>query len=125
MGFEALPKPGSRLGPCGPLTTREIDLFVWSVHHRPSYTGFDLPVNLSLAAWREYSAALRLAARGYWHGPTGLICERLEITDAEWSSFVDLHSEGRDPKKLGDSSFDVFTLVENAVLAALEKGEKT
>ena len=75
----------------------------------------ELALDVSVATaeqWQAWASQLRREARGYWHGYTGRISERLKISDPEWIKTLEVHQpDWRNTKLLGDAVFDLFFLV--------------
>lgn len=86
------------------LQTTEIDAAVWDAHCRA-----DLSLQLDVDGddWSAYVDALRQESRGYWHGMTGRLFERMGLPEDAWMDFVRLH-QPEPPRSLGDSSMDLF-----------------
>ena len=79
-------------------------------------------LGLSRETWQEYAALTKSAARGYWHGETGVIAERLGITGRLWlKASRAWHPKGWVPDKIGDTCFGVFHAI---VSRALEDDEE-
>jgi len=94
-----------------PSEAKTLDQFVWDAHFHHLKKALQIPVSLQI--WRKYWKAIRQDCRGYWHGATGLIAERLNIKAEEWEQMIKLHQAGR-AACLGDSSHDYSYLVEKA-----------
>ncbi|MGB2808274.1 MAG: hypothetical protein WBC22_11060, partial [Sedimentisphaerales bacterium] len=89
------------------ITTRTIlDQLVWDAHFQRLQH-----VTVSPEIWRSYWLITRHECRGYWHGATGLIAERLAIGPDEWNRMINCH-QSADASCLGDSSHDYSYLIE-------------
>lgn len=79
-----------------------MDKAVWEAHLRPDLT----PASLDLRQWAN---ELTSEARGYWHGASGRLADRLGISAAAWSAMVRIHCAPAE--SLGDSSIDLVPYV--------------
>lgn len=100
-------------------TRKTIDRIVWDAHFKKDFQAIDL---ISSKDWKEYWLATRKDCRGYWHGATGLIAERLNIGSKEWRQMIRFH-QPEPPACIGDSSHDYSYLVEAARQKILERLE--
>lgn len=101
-------------------TVEAMDRSVWASHVDPwkplDLLGYDRKV------WRKYAAMTRLACRGYWHGESGVLSERLKITTHQWlKASRAWHPKGWTPKTLGDASFSVFA----AIVSRATEGDRS
>lgn len=103
-----------------------LDPIVWAAHFqcRLPDDGEQLSVSVpvSRADWQRYWKHTRAEARGYWHGATGRIAERLGFLSEddcrdEWSRMVRLHQPDT-ATCLGDSSHDYSHWIERAAVFA-------
>jgi len=88
---------------------KTIDRIVWNAHFKKYFKPIDL---VSPADWEEYWTVTRNDCRGWWHGATGLIANRLGISDKEWIKMTRFH-QPEETTCLGDSSHDYSYLIEN------------
>lgn len=107
----------------------QLDSIVWDAHFLVRLPDgreklrFDVPV--SRKDWKRYWKKTRRECRGYWHGATGRIAERLGIVhadapapeDGEWMRMVRFH-QPEPPTCLGESSHDYGYLVERGAVCA-------
>ena len=105
-----------------------LDPIVWQAHFlvrlpecRDALT-FEVPV--SRKDWNRYWRKTRSECRGYWHGATGRIAERLGFLgddeapdDGEWLRMVRFH-QPEPPTCLGDSSHDYGYLMKQSAVCA-------
>jgi len=73
-------------------------------------------VPVSQKDWNRYWQATRAESRGYWHGSTGRIAERLgfgEADNEEWMRMVTFH-QPESPTCPGDSCHDYGCVLEAA-----------
>jgi hypothetical protein len=97
------------------MTEHEIDRYVWGLHgqHRWDTPRPHWPL-CSREDWATYFEKLREESRGYWHGMTGRLVERLRISDEEWRFVVAVHRGGVAARSLGDSSHECCFLIESS-----------
>jgi len=97
----------------------KLDPVVWAAHFQcrlPEEAGkLAVVVPVSRGEWTEYWRQTRIEARGCWHGATGVIAERLGVSEEEWLRMVRFH-QPEPPGCLGDSSHDYSYLIEAAAL---------
>ncbi len=84
-----------------------IDRAVWAAHLR---TDLRLDVGIDALEMLRWANTIISEARGYWHGASGRLAERLEITDQAWSEMALTHRPGP-AENLGDSSVDLVPYI--------------
>jgi len=96
-------------------TRNILDRLVWAAHFKcrlPEYkAALRIAVPVTAETWREYWRVTRRECCGSWHGATGFIAGRLNISADEWERMISLHQSG-EATCLGDSSHDYSYLVE-------------
>lgn len=105
---------------------RKLDPVVWRAHflvrlpEEAAHLSFAVPATGE--EWELYWRQTRRESRGYWHGASGRIAERLgylpeddddERCSDEWLRMVRFHHPGP-AKNLGDSSHDYSYLIQRA-----------
>lgn len=96
-----------------------MDESVWLSHADP-WKPLDM-LGLPREVWREYADLTRAAARGYWHGESGVLAERLKIGKRQWlKASRAWHPRGWVPDKIGDTCFGVF----QAIVSRALEGDK-
>ena len=98
---------------------RLLDPIVWEAHLDSTLV---CVVPVSRRDWNRYWRQTRREARGYWHGATGRITERLGIGDPAWKKFVRLWRP-KPSTKLGDSSLDLSRLIQRRAVTTNERSE--
>jgi len=91
-------------------TRKILDQFIWDAHFKNHIT--KAPVSLEI--WKKYWKITRQDCRGYWHGATGMIAERLDVKSDEWKRMITLRGPITS-KCLGDYSHDYSYLIERQV----------
>lgn len=100
-------------------TIAAMDRSVWASHVNP-WKPLDL-LGYDRETWLKYEAMTRKACRGYWHGESGVLSERLKITTRQWlKASRAWHPKGWVPTNIGDSSFSVFA----AIVSRATKGDE-
>ncbi len=79
-----------------------LDRAVWAAHLDPGLRLADIDPS-ELAAW---AVALQAESRGYWHGMSGRLAERLRIDQPAWLAMVRIH-QPEPPASIGNSSVDL------------------
>jgi len=101
------------------MTESELDALVWDAHFQRRLPEdralLRVVVPISRVEWRRYWKKLRAESRGYWHGATGRLAERLGIDESGWQRMAAFHLPGG-AKCLGDSSHDYSWLIERAAV---------
>jgi hypothetical protein len=95
---------------------RMLDRFVWDAHFKAGLRRRKkilLLIPVSPTVWEKYWLITRKESRGYWHGATGLIAERLDIAPDRWDRMVKSNQRGKSDC-IGDSSCDYSYLIEDA-----------
>lgn len=98
---------------------RQMDESVWLSHADP-WKPLDM-MGFSREQWKEYADLTRAAARGYWHGESGVLAGRLKISKRQWlKASRAWHPKGWVPDKIGDTCFGVFA----AIVSRAVKGDE-
>jgi len=101
-----------------------LDPLVWQAHFQCRLPGekdrLAVAVPVSPAEWRRYWQHTRKESRGYWHGATGRIAERLGYLSEDgcaedWERMVRFH-QPEPATCLGDSSHDYSYLIQSAAV---------
>jgi len=94
-----------------------LDQIVWDAHFQVQLpeqkAALQIIAPVSLKIWQDYWRVARQESRGWWHGATGLIAKRLNVTHDEWNRMVRFHNPGT-ATTFGDASHDYSYLIEAA-----------
>jgi hypothetical protein len=85
-----------------------IDDAAWTAHHRADLR---LDLDVEPAEWVRYVDGLTSDAKGFWHGLTGALSERVGADDASWQEMIAVHDPAP-AECVGDTSHDFFYLME-------------
>ena len=104
-----------------------LDQIVWDAHFQvplpEQKAALQIIVPVSFKIWQDYWRVARQECRGWWHGATGLIAERLHVTQSEWNRVVRFHNP-KPATKIGDASHDYSYLIEAACITSRCSGAK-
>lgn len=101
-----------------------LDPIVWAAHFQcrlpKEEERLSVSVPVSKQEWGLYWKQTRSECRGYWHGATARVAERLgliteEDGSDEWDRMVKFH-QPEPPTCLGDSSHDYSCLIQNCAV---------
>jgi len=94
------------------------DLFisraVWEAHKDP---GLRFDIDIDPGELIQWGNVLLSESRGYWHGLSGRLADRLGVSAAAWNVVVRIHRPD-DPESMGDSVLDLapYILARSGIL---------